>query len=489
MTLSHKAATSDGAGGTAKGIHIITRDVFANAAALAAATMAATDVGGVFKQTDTPQWWLCTAAGTPGTFKEIGMSEALLRTTTAQLTANPNFNNKKLVGVLAGGATGEVATFEQLADNVVTNGSNVPGTAVRGALNTLMGVLLATVCGFGLDGALSISSGTTTLTQDSNYTNLTISGTAKLVGAGFRIFSNGVADLSACPASGITDLTTHSGGNATGTNNDTGGAVGTAMLGGTTTLGGSGTSGGTAGANGANGAGAQAAAGSAGRMGGSSGASGAGGAGSGGAAGASRSGVSANPGSPIRQFVQFPWITFNGTFTSLSGGSGGPGGGSGGGNSTTAGGGGGGGAAGGGVVYLACNQRVRGGSTAASAISCLGGNGGNGGAGNASGCAGGGGASAGGGGWIYLVAISVTGSTATNMLDASGGTGGTGGNGNGAGGGGNGGTGGNGGRITLAIMGTGTYSDTITGTGGAGGTASGTTGGTAGTAGANKVSV
>lgn len=95
---------------------------------------------------------------------------------------------------------------------------------------------------------------------------------------------------------------------------------------------------------------------------------------------------------------------------------------------------------------------------------------------------GGGGAGGGGGGWLYCVFESLTGATATNMIDLSGGAGANGGNGFGTGTGGGAGSGANGGRATIILLG----SDAVTkfdGTASAGtvGTAAaGTTGGAGG---------
>ena len=50
---------------------------------------------------------------------------------------------------------------------------------------------------------MTISSGTTTLTRDMYYANLTISGTGKLIAAGFRVFASGTLDLSNAGAGAI----------------------------------------------------------------------------------------------------------------------------------------------------------------------------------------------------------------------------------------------------------------------------------------------
>lgn len=58
--------------------------------------------------------------------------------------------------------------------------------------------------GGGTDGNLTISSGTTTLTRDTYYNNVTISGTAQIVTNGFRLFISGTLDLINASANAIT---------------------------------------------------------------------------------------------------------------------------------------------------------------------------------------------------------------------------------------------------------------------------------------------
>ena len=60
--------------------------------------------------------------------------------------------------------------------------------------------LRAMMFGNGADGDVTISSGTTTLTRDMCYRNLTLSGTGVLNTAGYRVFVSGILDISAAPA-------------------------------------------------------------------------------------------------------------------------------------------------------------------------------------------------------------------------------------------------------------------------------------------------
>lgn len=322
--------------------------------------------------------------------------------------------------------------------------------------------------GSGQDGALTISSGTTTLDRDRYYSSITITGTAKLSTAGFRVFCSGTLNLSAAPAGAIEDVTTNGSSASVAAAGAQAGALTAAELGrgnrgvvgvaGGTTTGTAGTAGGAtavalcqvpAGQGGAGGLGAS---------------------GAGGARGAA-------PTITARK-VAYTWTPNLIRGVALaSGGTNGSAGGSGGGDGT-AGGGSGASGSGGGVVYIAAHTISRGGSTAAGAIRALGGNGGNGGT-PAGGNRGGGGGGAGGtGGYVQIVYGALTGSTATNAIDVSGGAGGNGGTGLGTGVGGGGGDGGPGGVIVLVDATSGAITTTLGTALVAGGTASGTTAGT-----------
>lgn len=326
--------------------------------------------------------------------------------------------------------------------------------------------------GDGSDGALTISAGTTTLTRDMFYTNITITGTAVLACAGYKVFWNGTLDLSNAPAACITGAGGGAGG--AGTAGGTGGGAGGFSA--TNTVG-NGTIG-IAGGAGNTGAGSQGASGgtaSASANGGAGSTSGAGGAGLAGAnaGGANRGGGAATGALPWHRDAL---DCMRGASLIVGGTSGGPGGG-GGGDGVVAGGGGGGSGTGGGVIFLSGNILNRGASTTAGAIRANGGAGGNGGSPASGNAGGGGGGAGGGGGWIMLAFESITGTTGTNMLEVSGAAGGTGGTAQGTGAGGNGGSSGVGGRITLINRGAGTITETVPTGGVAGSAASGVTGG------------
>jgi hypothetical protein len=312
--------------------------------------------------------------------------------------------------------------------------------------------------GDGADGDVTISSGTTTLSSDMYYKNLTISGTGSLVTNGWRVFVSEVLDLSSAPANAICWN-----GNAGVSVSGTSGPVGPAALV-SNTVGGA-----HAGVNGVNGGG------SGGSNGGTAtttanGNGGVGGNGGDGGDGSSGSGGIGGSGGTITNFHRFmfptQWLVRQPTETTvgmLFGGSGGGSGGGGGGNGS-AGGGSGGPGTGGGTVFIAARIIKRSGSTAVGAVSALGGAGGSSGGGLSATRGGGGGSGGGGGGWIYLLFNAKIGSTATGMLRANGGAGGNGGN-QGIGGApskaGHSGGGGQAGRITLIDMGTGHHSETF----------------------------
>ena len=296
--------------------------------------------------------------------------------------------------------------------------------------------------GDGGDGNVTISSGTTTLTRDMFYNNLTVNGTGSIYTNGYRIFVKGILDLTAAGAGAI-NFNGSVGASASGS---TQGAAGTAVPNGS--LGGSlagsvgaagstavGTASGTAGGTGGNG--------------GSSNTAGSGGTNGTNAGGAGAAGTASTPQLFLRRFE----TNFLRGVTLVLGGSGGRGGSSGGGDGTNSSGAGGAGGNGGGVVAIFANNIIRSLNTSAGAIQALGGMGGNGGNGSAGVVGGGGGGSGGGGGWVYVAYNTLSGPTVTNFIQADGGNGGNGGNGFGTNNpvlsGGNGGSGGYGGRITL----------------------------------------
>lgn len=324
------------------------------------------------------------------------------------------------------------------------------------------------IFGTGADGNVTISSGTTTLTRDMFYENLTISGTGALKTNGYRVFVKDTLTLTNAPANAI-----HFNGNAGGSNPDRtlGGSAGAAVVSGTV----AGSQGGSAGgdANATSGAQAAAIAALTTSNGGAAGSSGAGG------ADLNRE----YPGGAARAATALPGLTATYFFVTehllrgaqlIEGGAGAPGGGGGvNGNGSS---GGGGGGAGGGVLALFAKKINRGSSTAAGAISANGGNGGsalmtavpfparpdNG--------SGGGGGGGGGGGFIYLVYQELLGSEKSGGIRANGGTGGNGADRLSYASGliaGNGGDGGGGGRIVKIDISNGTSSEVIGGAGSA----------------------
>lgn len=403
--------------------------------------------------------------------------------TTGALTSTDwsTFNNKQATistgnltdagadGIAITGGTGAViGSGTSIAQQVSDTTHN--GYLSSADWNTFNNKAMITSFGSGLDGNVTISAGTTTLTKDMYYSNLTINGTGVLSTASFKVFVSGTLDLTACPSGGIINGGTAAG-NGSGT---TGGSAGASTPSGTTGSASAGGNGGTGGSsNGGTGnvAGATVV-----------GGGGRGGVGATGGAGSGTTGGGAGGSLPITTaYTQQAW-NFNLLRATLlaGGGTGGGGGGGGGGDAgANSGGGGGGGGGAAAVIFISARILSRGGSTAASSISITGGAGGNGAAGVTA-AGGGGGGAGGGGGWIYLGYGTLSGSTGTNMLAASGGNGGNGGNGAGAGVGAPGGNGATGGRITVFNFGAGTVTETLGAAGSSGGSPSGTTGGTGG---------
>jgi hypothetical protein len=323
--------------------------------------------------------------------------------------------------------------------------------------------------GSGADGDVEISSGTTILSRNMFYNNLTLSGTGVLVGRGWQVFVYNTLDLSNAAAGAITATPAAAGGNASGY---TGGA-GSTSRNNTFQIN---PESGTAGKDGTTGTGGQAGGiynNTDGSWGGANGASATGGAGA----------VYAAGNGWIQRVPSPRWIlTIPRTYYPVLpyGGMSAAGGGGGGGDGINKGGGGGGGGAGGNVVLIFAYEIKTGASTPAGAISSNGSNGGDGGTPATGDCGGGGGAGGGGGGWIYIVFSTKNGSAVTGLITANGGNGGTGGNGVGGGNGAGGGDGGGGGRIMVINTYTGTITTGADGAGTTGSAAAGITGGTGG---------
>ena len=327
--------------------------------------------------------------------------------------------------------------------------------------------------GTGVDGALTLTSGTTSLSKDLHCTSLTISGTGSINTNGWRLFVSGTLDISAAAAGAITSNGT-AGGNSSGTV----GAFGPSGLS-MRTVGASPITGG-------GGGGGSSTVGTAGTAGGSNTYGNGGGGGSGGGGGASTN-VGGSGGTGGSQTVQIPLNTPTVSFmppgigASIAAGLIGGGGGGGGGDGANSGGGGGAAGSFGGTIALFARVIQRGSNATASIIQAKGGAGGNGGNSAGGNAAGGGGGGGGGGGCIYIVNESLLGSTIANALDVSGGNGGAGGAGAGSGKGGSGGAGGASGSIqVLNLLAPSFFQSTWNIPGTSGSTSSTTAGGSAG---------
>jgi len=304
--------------------------------------------------------------------------------------------------------------------------------------------------GLGQLGDVTISSGTTTLTDDYYVNNLTISGSGSIATAGYRIFVAGTLDLTNAPLGAIVRAGTL--GNAG--SGASGGAIVAAA--GTNTLGSnsasviggnSGTGAGTAGGNSSIGNTS---------LGGQGGAGGSGGAPS---LAAGAAGGATNSNANIVPIHRFDFNLLRGGTLMSGSGSGAAGGGANG-DGTNNGGAGGSGSTGGCVLAIFCNILKRDTTTSAGAIRTFGNTGGAGANSSGGNSGGGGGAGGGGGGYIFIAYAQLQGNAATNLINVSGGTGGAGGSGTGTGRGGQGGQGGAGGRVTLINMSTGVLSET-----------------------------
>jgi len=332
------------------------------------------------------------------------------------------------------------------------------------------------IIGSGHDGALTVSSGLTTLTRDANYTNVTPTGTAQIAVADYRLFWNGVLDTTGAPSSCVTS----NGPDGIAAVAD---VAGTAPLGAPfNTMGGStpGLAGvaGTTGVGGSPPATVQQLA-----NGGAAGPSGAGGLGSSGAGGTFRSGNN-----PLGVTPQYRWVDNFYRVTSsgiqiVGGGCSGPGGGAGAGDGTNKGGGSGSAASGAGTLYCSGNVLARNTTTGAGAFQAKGGRGGNGGSAAAGNCGGGAAAPGGGGGSAFIAYVGLSGAPKTGLIDVSGGDGGNGGNGIGTGRGGQGGCGSANGRCLTLNLTTGTPAELAPGVVASSATTPATTAGSAGTAG------
>lgn len=344
---------------------------------------------------------------------------------------------------------------------------NLTSTQLTASTLTLAGVtqspyMADLLFGLGSDGNLTLSSGTVTLSKDTQYKNLTISGIGSINTNGWRLFVSGTLDLSAAGANAVT-LPQVTSGSGTGA---TGGVIAYAYgnsyvpqyYGGTTPLGYTGGAGGNSGTGLGLVGGAAVATPNAFTMIPSPGQTG----GKGGNGGSGTPGNGGSGGGSIDFFLgpPYPSIVINqaNIITAISAASSGSGGGSGGsGDGTNVGGAGGAGAPGNGTIQIHASDVNWGTNNTAGIISIRGSTGGAGASSTAGNTGGGGGGGGGNGGFGYFVFGTRTGTGGTNALDSSGGVGGTGGNGFGTGIGGTGGRGGCAGGYAMTILSTNFY--------------------------------
>lgn len=322
----------------------------------------------------------------------------------------------------------------------------------------LAGVRAPALFGDGSDGTVTVSSGTTTLTRNMFYNNLTISGTGSIDANGYKICVKDTLDISNAPAGAIKRLAV-AGGNASGT---TQGAIGTAPT--TAEVGGGGTA--AAGRAGATNASANGTSGTTRTddvmyLGGLCGASGAGGnSNNGGFTGGSGSTKPSDVQAIVNQAPHDTYMQAGLNVLAL-GGIGGQGGGSGACGASGTSGGSGAGGCGGGVLDIRANRIKRGASTTALAIQAVGGAGGNGANASGTSAGGGGGGSGGGGGHVQIIYRTLLGASSPNAIAADGGAGGNGGTTTGGGAAAGGGNGGDGGRVRVVDAGAGVVTETI----------------------------
>lgn len=323
--------------------------------------------------------------------------------------------NSVVVGV--GDANGDLilrkATPSQTDALAGNNGT--PSSA-----NTYITQTGAFIPGDGSDGDVALTSGTTTLTRDMQYNSLSVSGTAILETAGYRIFCKTTVSVDSSGGAVIRH-NGNVGANAVARIAGVGGAAVagiTVPAGVVGASGNDGANGDAAGNNGATGTNKLLSIGVIGVVGGDGGAANIRAGGTGGTAGTLSSSVNKVQTPAMAAFL----LDFqSGTVTACTGSSGSGGGGGGAANSGGQTGGGGGGAgASGGCVAIFANRFAFTGTNCIQARGGAGGNGGNGAGGSA---AGGGGGGGGAGGQVILVGVTIP-STATTV-SVSGGTGGT----------------------------------------------------------------
>ena len=306
--------------------------------------------------------------------------------------------------------------------------------------------------GTGADGTVTISSGTTVLSRDMNYANLTINGTGALNTNGYRVAVINNLDVSAAQSGAIYN----SGHAAAASSGATPGARGFNVQLAITVPGP--VYGSESGASGATGVGAAGGANAVTYF-GNGGAGGAGAVGgastNAGGAGGTNNGFAGVVGITSQLFAWPTPLLLSQANTGgllINSGLCGSGGGAGGGDGSNLSGAGGSGGMGSPTVQIAARFIQRGTNTNTGIIQAKGGAGGAGGNATGGNSAGGGGGGGGGGGFVYIVTEALLGSVIPNAIDVSSGAGGSGGNGLGTGKGGNGGAGGNSGNVQMITL-------------------------------------
>jgi hypothetical protein len=386
----------------------------------------------------------------------------------------------------AGAVAGNIAVFDGATGKLIADGGvPIPGTGFGdvvgpasavddnfASFDTTTGKLIqdsgysaadilnrwhvAACGGSGIDGNLTASAGTTTLSKATHYGAVVLTGTAQINTNGWPLYMQSF-DASNAPDRAIYRAGASSPGYPSG---GTGSTVNNGSLLGGSASGVTGASPAAVNTNGANGtAGTAVSIGS----GGVGGVGGAGGAGDGGKTGGN-GGASTVPTTRVYTHAldAMSLVSTNAGgngFQVVFGGCSGGGGGGGGGSSPglgAGGGGGGGSGAGGGVLRVSIGELLTGGSTPARVIDAYGGDGGPV-SGTSAGGGKGGGGGGGGGGLAFVIIGKRTGSAVTNLVCATGGTGGASGAATGGGANGAGGSAGGGGQIYAVVLSTGTH--------------------------------
>ena len=100
-------------------------------------------------------------------------------------------------------AAGEIGYESDTGFYKIGDGVTAWGLLQYGGIRGLAGASVLENYGDGSDGDLVISSGTTSLTRDFYYNNVTITGTASIITNGWRLFVKGVLDVSNAPTGAI----------------------------------------------------------------------------------------------------------------------------------------------------------------------------------------------------------------------------------------------------------------------------------------------